>query len=192
MWALHNSLKGWTLYDLNVREVQLLINSMTINELKLIQICSSGLSWVKFNPDEFPQFVSETGKKSDYFTLPTLEFKSDDTDTDFFVVKSSKNKLLPRLHSRIEKSFKILILGTKDNFESLTLDISEGGIQFKDVIPSWVAGYFIVQLIDGLETYSVMCSLVEDQSEKKRVQIMSEEHDINYLKYKGWLEKLRI
>ena len=37
----------------------------------------------------------------------------------------------------------------------------------------------------------LMCSLVEDQKEKKRVQIVSEEQDPQFLIYKEWLLTLQ-
>lgn len=192
MWAMHNSLKGWTLYSLTEREVQLLINTMSSNEVKLVKICKQhGAQWEKLSREQFPELYAPVGKFEDGY--PALGLEATDSgsqDADYFVVKAKK-VMHPRLHERIEKQFEATILGQTQNFATTTIDLSEGGIQFNDIIPAWVSGYFIVRVADQDTHYSVMCSLVEDQKEKKRVQVMSEESDPQYMRYKQWLDRLR-
>lgn len=191
MWAIHNAVKGWTLYNLSLREVQLLINSMSPNETKLAKV--SGLNeneWHMITPTAYPDFFSETGRLSTGFVdYKTINENTGEGDTDFFIIKPKKVHH-PRLHNRIEIEVKARIEGQSKSFESLTVDISEGGIYFKDTIPDWVSGYFIVRVFDGSIFYQVICSLVEDQKVKQRVQIVSEENDVHYLKYKEWLSRL--
>ena len=67
------------------------------------------------------------------------------------------------------------------------MDLSEGGLYFKDTLPDWVAGYFLVGVQSPTTIYQLMCSVVEDQKERRRVQIVSEEQDAHYLAYKEWL-----
>lgn len=191
MWALHNSLKGWTLYSLTDREVQLLINSMTANEVRLVKVSKKNSpQWQQLSRDAFPELYAPVGKYEDGYPPLSAEAPAENTDTDYFVIKTKK-VMYPRLHERIEKAFPATILGQNQNFETTTIDLSEGGIQFTDIIPSWVSGYFIVRITDGGNHYSVMCSLVEDQKEKKRVQVMSEESDPQFIRYKEWLNSLR-
>lgn len=198
MWALHNSLKGWTLYSLTDREVQLLVNTMTINEIKLVKVCKENDNkWSGLTRESHPQLFAALPKNPGGFPEPSLEAsESTNSDTDYFVIRPKKS-FHPRLHERIEKEFNAVILGQSDNFETTTIDLSEGGIHFNDLIPSWVSGYFIVRIYNvdensgQKEQYSVMCSLVEDQKEKKRVQVMSEDSDPQFLRYKNWLDKLR-
>jgi hypothetical protein len=197
MWAVHNSLKGWTLYSLTEREVQLLINAMSSNEAKLVRVCQKNdKEWQPLSRESFPQLYAPAGKFEEGYPALSAAAPSEDTDTGYFVVKTSKTQH-PRLHERIEKKFLASILGQNQNFDTTTVDLSEGGIHFSDIIPNWVSGYFIVKITepqpnnDQDNTYSVMCSLVEDQKEKKRVQIMSEESDPQFMHYKQWLERLR-
>lgn len=192
MWAIHNSLKGWTLYGLNEREVQLLVNSLSANELKLISICHlTEKNWEQFNPVKHANFISITGKNKNHFPEPNLS-ETSDNDAEYFVVRPKK-VILPRLHERIEIEIDIEIEGQSQNhrFASKTIDLSEGGIYFKDTIPDWVSGYFIVVISYQSDKYQIMCSLVEDQKIKNRVQVMSEETDVHYLRYKNFLDKLQ-
>lgn len=191
MWALHNSLKGWTLYSLAEREVQLIINTLSSNELKLVMVCKQhDKVWQKLSREKFPELYAPVGKFEKGYPLLEADSSIESTDTDYFVVKTKK-VLHPRLHERIDKKIKATVLGQSQNFETTTVDLSEGGIHFSDVIPAWVSGYFIVRIQDGEHIFSVMCSLVEDQKEKKRVQVMSEESDPQFMRYKGWLDRLR-
>ncbi len=187
MWAVHNSIKGWTLYGLSLREVQLLLNTMSPNEIKLTKVSSSKQSdWIFITKDIYPDFFADTGKENTGFS----DFKDGqtgaDVDTDFFIIKPKKVHHA-RLHDRINTEVKVVLEGQNKSFESVTVDISEGGIFFKDAIPEWVSGYFIVRVFDGPQAYQVICSLVEDQKVKQRVQIVSEESDAHYVKYKDWL-----
>lgn len=191
MWAIHNSVKGWTLYNLSLREVQLLINSMSPNEVKLAKVSALNENeWHIINAEAYPDFFSETGRLSNGFVdYKTVQENTGESDTDFFIIKPKKVHH-PRLHNRIDIEVKARIEGQSKSFESLTVDISEGGIYFKDTIPDWVSGYFIVRVFDGPVFHQVICSLVEDQKVKQRVQIVSEENDAHYLKYKEWLVRL--
>lgn len=191
MWALHNSLKGWTLYSLSERDVQLLLNSLSSNEIKLVKVSQkNGKEWHKISREQFPELYGPVGKFEEGYPALNIDSALEITDTDYFVVKTKK-VMHPRLHDRIEKQFNATILGQTNNFDTTTIDLSEGGIQFNDIIPGWVSGYFIVRITDGHQNYQVMCSLVEDQKEKKRVQVMSEESDPQFLKYRDWLDSLR-
>ncbi len=192
MWALHNSLKGWTLYSLTEREIQLLINTLSANELKLVKVCKkNGTEWYAVSREIFPELFAPVGKYEEGYPHLSAEASNETTDTDYFVVKTTK-VMHPRLHGRIEREFPSTVLGQSQNFMTTTLDLSEGGIHFKDVIPAWVSGYFIVRIKDGDQTFQLMCSLVEDQKEKKRVQVMSEESDPQFLKYRQWLKSFRV
>jgi len=191
MWALHNSLKGWTLYELSEREVQIIIQTLTKNEVKLIQVCSlSTKKWQTLDEVNHAHLFVRICLESKNFPVPNDGLILDDTDTDYFVIRPKK-VFLPRLHDRVEKNYQAQVIGQSQNFDTMTADLSEGGIQFKDLLPKWVSGYFLVKIIDGVDTFMLMCSLVEDQIENKRVQIVSEESDINYVKYKNWLIKIR-
>lgn len=192
MWAVHNSIKGWTLYGLSLREVQLLLNTMSINEIKLTKVSSQNQNeWHFITKDSYPDFFSNTGKENDGFSDHQIVDPHSAVDTDFFII-TPKKAHQARLHDRINKETKVVLEGQNKSFESVTVDISEGGIFFKDPIPEWVSGYFMVKIFDELNDYQLICSLVEDQKVKQRVQIVSEETDSHFLKYKKWLAQIKL
>ncbi len=188
-WALHNTLKGWTLYDLSDREVQLIIKSMSINEMKLTQICRAGdSSWKILTESAHPNLFEKIKFKTENYPAVDSQLAASGADTEYFVVRPKK-VIFPRLHNRYEIEVPCVIYSTTRQFHSTTFDLSEGGLFFKDTIPDWVAGYFIVGVHSPDGIIQLMCSLVEDQKEKKRVQIVSEESDPQYLIYKDWLSR---
>jgi hypothetical protein len=190
-WALHNSLKGWTLYSLTDSDVMVILLTMSENEIKLARISRSGSQeWASLNKNAYANFFSEEFRKSHEISedFPVLDARNDvANDTAYFIIKPAK-VVHPRLHERHEVVANCTLVGSNNKtFTTETIDLSEGGLYFKEVIPSWVAGYFLV-IVN--EKYQLMCSLVEDQKEKKRVQIVSEESDAHFMKYKDWINGL--
>ena len=190
-WALHNTLKGWTLYDLTVEHVQLLVCSMSVNEVRLAKVCQKNCkTWSSLTEAKYPDFfIKRSVNSSEY---PEIEFnergtETSFTDTEYFVISPKKPLQLPRLHVRYDIAVKCSIHSSRNSFSTETIDISEGGLHFKELLPDWIAGYFIVSLFTPKAVYQLMCSLVEDQKEKKRVQVVSEESDPQYMLYKEWL-----
>jgi hypothetical protein len=190
-WSLHNSYKSWTLYNLTSAEVSLLVQSLSETELRLLKVSQKNdTNWKSLNSNEYPQFFEkknvEKYKSSENY--PTLETRNDTvSETNYFVIKPNKI-VQPRLHKRHDLVVScVLISANNQKFEAETIDLSEGGLYFKETIPNWIAGYFLV-IINS--QFQLMCSLVEDQKEKKRVQIVSEESDFHFIQYKNWLEQL--
>jgi hypothetical protein len=184
-WAIQNSLKGWVLYDLTEREIQLLVRTMSINEVRLTRVCKqSDTTWQTLSENQFPELFKFTQGESKLF--PVLEPPKEGSDTEYFVIRPQKT-IHPRLHKRYETEITCLIFSTTRQFTTATIDLSEGGLYFKDMIPDWVVGYFIVGVQGPGALFQLMCSLVEDQKEKKRVQIVSEEQDPQFVAYKEWL-----
>ena len=186
-WALYNGLKNWTLYNLSEQDVQLLLQTLSDNELKLAKICKAGDSnWNSVSHPDYSAFLKKENRDR-YLTsegYPVIQDRSDTTtDTGFFGMKGGK-VVHPRLYNRFEKTVPCRIVLNDRQFSTETIDLSEGGLFFKDVIPDWVAGYFMVQVNSQ---FQLMCSLVEDQKEKSRVQIVSEENDPQYIAYREWL-----
>lgn len=193
-WAIHNTLKGWTLYDLTSTEVQLLVHVMSVNEIRLAKVCKKNSSaWESLTEAKFPELFLKRppSQGSGFPELESSERNSDtQADTEYFVV-SPKKMVLPRLHTRYDIGVKCSIHSSKNTFVAETVDISEGGLHFKDLLPDWIAGYFLVTVTTPQGLYQLMCSLVEDQKEKKRVQVVSEESDPQYMLYKEWLLTLK-
>lgn len=189
LWAIHNSLKSWTFYNLTLQEVRLLVLVLSENEMRLVRICQPGDSqWSGLSREAFPQFFQPetitTYKNSAHY--PELSLSSESVaDTSYFVIRPTK-VVHPRLHKRYEIQIPCVLIGAQEReFVTETVDLSEGGLYLKDVIPSWVAGYFLV-VVNG--QHQLMCSLVEDQKEKRRVQIVSEDSDYHYTQYKEWIK----
>jgi hypothetical protein len=185
-WAIYNVLKSWTLYDLSEDEVKLLLITFSDNELKLTKICRKGDSkWdgVLNSTHHHLLGVSNKERYAKTELYPSLEFKGDPSvDTDIF--KTTKIQY-PRIHIRHESKITCKILGLADKvFATQTLDLSDGGLSFTEALPDWVAGYFLVS-VDG--KFELMCSIVEDQKERTRVQIACDENDPHYVGYKAWL-----
>lgn len=191
MWAFHNSLKGWTLYDLTLEQAQVLMNSLTPNEKRLLKVNEvTSQKWVTFNSEIHKVLVSSRGQVSSHFSSPVDSGHTQSADTDFFIVKAKK-VIYPRLHERFNVEADAAIELGQKQFKTTTVDISEGGLYFKDVLPDWVSGYFIVTLTYHERNYQVMCSMVEDQKLRHRVQIVSEESDSHYLRFKSFLDSLK-
>ncbi len=190
-WALYNALKYWTLYNLSENEVKLLLMTFSDNELKLAKVCrQGGAGWTSVTDESLADLIKSENKKaySDADNYPSLDFGSGGTnDTRIFSNQAAKVSQ-PRQHNRYEKKVVCAISNANNRvFVTESQDLSEGGLHFRDVIPDWVAGYFIVVIQDE---FQLMCSLVEDQKEKTRVQIVASEDDPQYLLYKEWLKSI--
>jgi hypothetical protein len=185
-WALYNALKSWTLYDLTEDEVKLLLLTFSENELKLTKICQKGDSkWDGILSSANSRFLSidNREKHSDGSGYPSTEISGDaSVDTEFLRTTKVQH---PRVHNRYELTVPCQVNGVANRVvEVKTMDLSEGGISFTETLPDWVAGYFLV-VVDG--RFNLLCSVVEDQKERTRVQISSQESDPQYLAYKEWL-----
>ena len=193
LWALHNPLKSWTLYNLSERELKLLIMSLSDSEITLVKICKKNeTSWQSIDRDIHSNLLKKdnldpfNGSADFPVVIPRSEAP---TDTEYFTIKPNK-VLQPRLHNRYELVIPCVLLGGNNKvFATETKDLSEGGLYFKDIVPGWIAGYFLV-IVNS--KYQLMCSLVEDQKEKKRVQIVSEDSDYHFVQYKNWLSTFNL
>ena len=190
IWALHNPLKGWFLYNLNEKDLTLLLKTLSDTELRLAKVCNKNESlWITLDRAIHAAFYpgNPTGIYHDCTGFPEMLAGSDNTtvtDTGYFVIKPNRTQH-PRLHERHDINVPCVLIGSNNKqFHTESVDLSEGGLHFKDSIPPWIAGYFLVVIKSN---YQLMCSLVEDQKEKTRVQIVSEESDFHYIQYKNWL-----
>jgi hypothetical protein len=187
MWAIHNSIKGWTLYNLTLYEAQLIVHTLSPNEIRIAFVAQASSTWEKLDTQAHAQLFKLAIKPSVGFS----EFKKSTSelpeDTDFFIFKPQR-KHKERIHVRKEFQTDIIIEGQSQVFKTVSHDLSEGGIYLKDTIPDWVSGYFIVKIVDKTEVLQLICCLVEDQKVKQRVQVVSEENDQHFVKYRNWLQ----
>ena len=79
-----------------------------------------------------------------------------------------------REFKRHRKRFVISIEINGHKFESLTKDISVGGMLLKDPVPEWVVGYFTVKVTHPISQQTVehRCSVVENQDPDHRIRLM--------------------
>lgn len=191
IWALHNPIKGWTLYDLKLEEAQAVVKTLSANEIRLLKVTRKGAaSWDQFDSNLHLDLISKKGFAAEgYPTLDTTE-STQTENTDFFIVKTKK-VITPRLHERIECTLDVMVESSHQIFKTQTVDLSEGGLYFKDIIPDWVSGYFIVTVFFQQKPYPVMCSMVEDQKIRHRVQIVSEDSDSHYLQFKKMIQEVK-
>ncbi len=189
-WALHSSIKNWTLYDLTDREAQIILNTLSTNELKLIYICQSeSTAWERFDSATHQKLVNPNVTKQGRFPPVNIDLQIGELDSEIFVIQPRK-VLTPRLHGRYTVELDIIIETSGKIFVSSTIDISEGGFYLKDFIPDWVAGYFLVKVKGFKTTFQIMCSIVENQKSRHRIQIVSEDSDPNYQMYRQWLQSV--
>lgn len=175
------------MYNLSEKDLRLVIFTLTENERRLTKICKKSESqWQTLDSKIHSAFFSgQDPSLQNSNGYPEVALNTDSVaDTGYFIIKPSR-VLHPRLHERHEISVPCVLIGSNNKeFHTESIDLSEGGLHFKDSIPAWVAGYFLVVVKSN---YQLMCSLVEDQKEKKRVQIVSEESDFHFIQYKNWL-----
>jgi len=186
-WALHNSIKNWTVFDLTDREAQIVINTLSMNELKLIYICQSGdTTWMRFDSLLHQKLLNPNVTSQGRFPPVHLDLHVGEFDSDFFVIQPRKVHT-PRLHGRFTIDLPLSIETAGKVFKSSTIDVSEGGFYIKDSIPEWIAGYFLVRVEAFKGVFQIMCSMVENQKSRHRIQIVSEDNDPNYQLYRQWL-----
>lgn len=166
--------------------MQIIVKTLSINEMKLTQVARAGESkWTSLSEKNFPELFQTVAHLAEGF--PSLETPIQEaTDTDYFIVRP-KRAIQPRLHKRYEAQIPCVVFSSTRQFKTTTIDLSEGGLNFKETLPDWVAGYFLVGVQGPGAVFQLMCSMVEDQKERRRVQIVSEEQDAHYLAYKEWL-----
>lgn len=188
MWAIHNPIKSWTLFDVSQAELEKIVVTLSDNERRLCQVAQKGaLGWIPL-ADLVLDLNSVLLPKEGYPELNTDS--TDQSDDSAYFIFRPKKAFHQRTHKRYEVALPCIIENHLNAFKTQTIDISEGGIYFTDTIPEWVSGYFVVKIETQHESFQLICSLVEDQKVKQRVQIMSEDTDIQFVKFKTWLKSL--
>lgn len=93
-----------------------------------------------------------------------------------------------RKDQRVVAEIDVEIISQGQKFHTRTLDISVGGVQVKDPIPAWLAGYctLILRRPDVKQHLEFVCSVVENQDpmQKRRLEIHPSKDTIHL---KRWL-----
>jgi PilZ domain-containing protein len=170
-WAIHNSLKSWTLAGLSLRECQLLVASMTDGEVKVSWAHHE--NWSEWKPLSEPEchdlYSYRDGEHGELPPVPEITQEEDHEITQVRVVAVGvqKSQLILRKFTRYEAKIPVEIVVGANAFTTTTCDMSEGGFCFEDRLPDWVAGYFTVVLNTEEKMFEFTCFLAEDQKKDK-------------------------
>lgn len=111
----------------------------------------------------------------------------DDVKRDEENLEEAENFVV-RKDQRVSVEIDVDIISQGQKFHTRTVDISVGGLQVKDPIPAWLAGYctLILRRPDVKQQLEFVCSIVENQdpSQKKRLEIHPSKDTVHL---KRWL-----
>lgn len=191
-WALHNSLKSWTLSGLSLRECQLLVASMTDVEMKVSWAHhKTWLVWKPLSSDECHDlFIFKDSEQIDLPALPQITQEDDHEITEVRIVLEDPkiHGPVPRKYTRFIAKVSVEIMVGTSCFSTQTSDISEGGFCFEDRLPDWVAGYFTVVLHTTKKIFEFTCFLAEDQKKDKfRAEIAPTSSEKVIEEFLAWL-----
>jgi hypothetical protein len=99
-------------------------------------------------------------------SVAKIESEESDISNVTFTLRSSK---------RFKKRYSVYIELDEKMFKSHTRDISVGGLNLEDPLPSWVQGHFKVRIgkPNNKKQIELKCCLVElDNEERRRIQIL--------------------
>lgn len=140
--------------------------------------------------------VPVTVEKKEDMTLAPDEGEDFELDVEVLGSKSSSRPFLKsfikRSFKRYRKKLKVVITGTDgQKFETLSIDISVGGVLVHDPLPNWVVGYNQVKIVnlEKKQAIEVTCSVVEEQdpNNRTRLEILPLKKKEEELHFDKWL-----
>lgn len=192
-WALHNPLRGWILEGLSRRELDLILATLTTAEAALTIVWHPGwTSWERINSENFLNEKTTTDVAFKMTPVPPTipsQFVSESEHeiTEVRPVQKVEKQVLPRLHIRYIAEADCDIIVGSHIFKTKTVDVSRGGLCFKDTLPDWVTGYFNV-LIHANPPFELTCAMVEDQRrERIRAEVVDGMNRESLLKLEKWI-----
>ncbi len=196
IWSLHNPLKIWTLHNLTQREVRLLVRTFSSAEVNLCLVWRPGWDdWKKLKDEAvLSAFIIEEEVSS----APPISRKHVEvSDEDITQIQAERRAAPPidatgRRHRRFEVHIPAEVIKGDQIFSSMTADVSESGVRFKQDLPDWVAGYFTIIFRNGDVHYEVIGALVEDQKHvKDRAEIIdTNDEESGLVAYIQWVRTL--
>lgn len=192
-WAFYNPSKSWYVANLSVREARLVLKTLSTLELKSLYVTRENeKAWHKLD-SSFCEPI-RTDLNEFYFDsniYPEIKGLADSETSQTTIVQSQKSPKVfhERKFERVFIQIPIEIHVGAKQFQSVTEDISEGGIRCKDILPDWVAGYFAIILKPKDHTpIELHCSIVEDQNlERYRIEVVSLQADPKFIQFCNWL-----
>ncbi len=181
--------EGWTQWKKMSGAGELLVTTSTV--LRVMEPPA-------LSKDLMEQPPTQTKSKSEVYVIDdivdeetihktvTKEFAADENleTPENFVVRKDQ---------RVNVEIDVDIISQGQKFHTRSVDISVGGLQVKDPIPVWLAGYctLILRRPDVKQQLEFVCSIVENQdpAQKKRLEIHPSKDTVHL---KRWLLEVYI
>ena len=195
VWSLHNPLKVWTLHNLTQREVRLLVRTFSSAEVSLCLVWRPGWNdWKKLRDEAVLSafMVEDEDSKAPPITKKHLEISDEDITQIQAGKKPPPTDSAERRHCRFEVQVPVEVVRGDQIFSTVTADVSESGVRFKEDLPEWVAGYFTLIFRVGNESFEITGALVEDQKQiKDKAEVVDTNDEESGLhKYLAWVRSL--
>lgn len=187
-WSLHNPVKGWTLHQLSAREARLIVQTLTPVEKSATLAWKAGDPiWMHLHHPAAMELVKP--EPATIVKTPAIPVQQQTEEEITHVRMEKSNRQWQREFQRITAEIPAEVLLGSQRFRATTENLSEGGIKFKELLPSWVAGYFTVILTRPEGSLEVTCMLVEDQKgDKTRVAVVDTNDEESHLPiYRAWI-----
>jgi len=193
-WSLHNPLKGWTLVHLTTDEAKLIVSTLTSAEQKVTLVLHNDWeSWKHFEHSDCDKIRQKFACNVDdlKIALPKEPIQNDEVTTVAVLIPKRSPLAADRKSDRILMRVPVSIIFADKKFDSYTVDLSSGGFRFENSLPSWLAGYFTVQLATSGGCFELVCSIV-DSSDRNyyRVEISKDPKNSQWLLYQDWFASL--
>jgi len=188
-WILHNPIRPWTLAGLSAREARLVLETLSMTEKRVLQVTREfKSSWYKLE-DAFCAPITMSLKEfAPPANLPVIPNELEQETTTVHLLMQSK-VFKDRKFDRLFIQLPVEIIAAGQSFQSVTEDISEGGLRVKDLLPDWIAGYFVTIVKTSERNFEMHCSIVEDQKKDRyRIEIVAPENDSQYVSYCEWVK----
>lgn len=191
-WILRNSLRGWTLGGLTAREARLVIATLSSAERILLHVMREGKpEWFRLSSAFSAPLLLDLKEFPVPVNLPEVPEDHEPESTRVQLAGKIK-EFRDRKFDRLFVNVPVEVIASGHSFQTTTEDLSEGGLRVRDLLPDWIAGYFIVMLRIQSEEIELYCSMVEDQKKDRfRVEVVSQESDPQYIKYCAWVKQQR-
>lgn len=192
LWILRNPLRGWTLGGLTAREARLVISTLSSAERILLHVMREGKpEWFRLSSAFSAPLLLDLKEFPVPTNLPEVPEDSEPESTRVQLVGKAK-EFRDRKFDRLFMNVPVEVLASGHTFQTTTEDLSEGGLRVRDLLPDWIAGYFIVVMKAPTDEFELYCSMVEDQKKDRfRIEVVSQENDPQYLKYCSWVKEQR-
>lgn len=197
IWSVHNPLKVWTLHNLTQREVRLLVRTFSSAEVSLCLVWRPG--WADWKKLREEAVLSAFMVEDEPSNAPPISRKHVEvSEEDITQIQAERRAAPPidetgRRHRRYGIGIPVEVIKGDQIFSSMTADVSESGVRFKQDLPKWVAGYFtIIFRVDAQRHFEVTGALVEDQKHgKDKAEIIdTNDEESGFNQYIEWVRLL--